>query len=250
MGSNYSCHATNYPKSSSRSFRVTIPFNNFLNKEIEEKLKPTAASYISTSRTINDKKSDCSKITRTNNHKRVFNKKSIANMISAIYSTQVQYTISDSLFQYAAKEKSKIDLSIDPIPFKSNNTSLFLSFDEIQKIENICNTDRNKPVHNIKKVKLNDVKDKAMRRSKTKDVYENVDKKRFKKLINDLNDITAIKESDEKYDDTNDNSQTFLDFIDDFEKGIKKQNLFVKKKIKDRFSSKQRLKKSPNAIIS
>ena len=93
-----------------------------------------------------------------------------------------------------------------------------------------------------------------MTKSRTKNVlgvckYKN----KMKKLEDDLFNITEIKDN-ERYD-TNDNSQTFIDMVDDFRSQFssayhneninysstnvnKNKMIFIKKKVKDRFNYK------------
>ena len=248
-----------------------IPFNYILHNEIERCLKSrltiseSKSVYSSTSRNNNNHK-----FKRSHLSKKIFSIKSISNFVLSLHknTTDKIHKINTIETLFITKpsihqKTSDINFSLcEPICKNNDNSvSMFLSPEEAEIINQICKTDRTNqmkkrkslhPLIPIIKIDLKELSSdrpkKTMTKSRTKNVlgvckYKN----KMKKLEDDLFNITEIKDN-ERYD-TNDNSQTFIDMVDDFRSQFSSAyhnenincntgRIFIKKKVKDRFNYK------------
>lgn len=272
MGNNNSVKRASSQEIKKRN--ANIPFNYILHNEIERSLKSrltiseSKSVYSSTSRNNHSNKFKRSHIT-----KKLSSIKSISNMILTLHkiNTDKIHKINTIETLFITKSSLRHNTSepnfslCEPITKTNDNSiSMFLSPEEADIINQICKTDRTNQMKSKRKslhpliptIKI-DLKElstdrpkKTMTKCRTKNVlgvckYKN----KMKKLEDDLFNITEIKDNNDRYD-TNDNSQTFIDMVDDFRSQFSSvynnenincnsgKIIFMKKKVQDRFNYK------------
>lgn len=271
-----------------------IPFNYILHNEIERSIKSrrTISETKSNLSSAGQKKiKNNSLFKRSHFHKKISSIKTISNLIHSFHKIKTdnihRITVIEGFFSFknlTKKEEEPSFFICEPITKNIDNSiSMFLSPEEADMINKICRTETSgkknlkqtrksiKPpiptikinlkevVAESKKCANNNSKNiikpkKTMTKSKTKNVlgpfkYKN----KIKQLKDDLNNITEIKNMNDKFE-ANDNSQTFIDMVDDFKNqlsyfkykninyedntGYMSGRIFIKKKVVDRFTLK------------
>lgn len=294
MGNYNSTKSLGLSKNQKRN--TIIPFNYILHNEIERSIKSrrTISETKSNLSSASQKKVKNNPFfKRSHFHKKISSIKTISNLIHSFHKIKTdnihRITVIEGFFSIKNLIKKEDEPSFficEPITKNvDNSVSMFLSPEEADMINKICRTETssNKKLKQVRKrlkppvptIKINlkevvaesqrstnnNTKNvlkakKTMTKSRTKNVLGPFTfKNKIKQLEDELNNITEIKNMNDKFD-TNDNSQTFIDMVDDFRnqlsyfnyknmnyednKGYMSGRIFIKKKVMDRFTLKQK----------